>query len=98
MKSLNRKFVGFHIKGLADVTDWYGHNGCIPMTSFDVDHLKEIKDNINDGGFGAMEVNGAICAVFKKYENNHIEFARDVVINEISKFTTECFYSGQVEI
>jgi len=46
------------IIGISKVEDWYGDVGFIPTESFEVNRLKEIPNNLTDGGFGVKRIIG----------------------------------------
>ena len=95
MNTITLKQQGYLIKGVSDLTPWGGGNAAIQMTSFKVSTLKEIKDGINDGGFGVENINGAVCDVYRLYKGNgeydsdYSVFARTLFIGKISDNTHE---------
>jgi hypothetical protein len=86
-KYLIVKRTGFRITGVADVTMW----GCqsndrsyIVMKPFIVNHLSEIKNGLNDNGFGVQSLNGAVCHIHDYYgEIGHSEFRRTIFVNDV---------------
>lgn len=88
MKSITLELTDYVIKGIADITDWYSQGGCIEMKSFNIKSLKEIKDNLNDNGFGVQSINGAICDVYRNYEGT-LKYARTLYIGNISEHTQD---------
>ena len=91
IKKLILKRQGFFVTGTADVTPWGGGRASIPMESFTVKHLKEIKDNINDSGFGVEKINGAICEVFDDFGKCQ-EYRRQLVIGDVKDFVFDDHY------
>ncbi len=94
MKSKTLQFKGFSVTGMSDLNMWGGGIGCIEMKPFFVKHLKDIKENINDGGFGVESINGAICEIHKVYQNGHgqyTEYAKTVFVGNISDVTFDCY-------
>ena len=91
MKSITLNFTDYVIKGIADVKSWGGGNACIEMTPFHVKNLKDIKDNLNDNGFGVEKINGAICNVFRNYQGALI-YSRTLHIGKVSENTEEYYY------
>jgi hypothetical protein len=94
MKSKTLKWQGFYISGVADLTLWGGGKGSIEMKSFTCQHIKEAREKLNDAGFGVEKINGAICDVFRFYENGFKEYARTVKIGNVSEYTEEAYYSA----
>jgi hypothetical protein len=93
MKSIKLRLVDYVIKGISDLSLWGGGKGCIEMKPFHVKSLKEIKENLNDNGFGVEKINGAICDIYRNYEGT-LRYARTLKIGDISDNTLECFYSA----
>jgi hypothetical protein len=91
MKSITLHFTDYVIKGIADVTAWGGGNARIKMASFHVKNLKDIKENLNDNGFGVESINGAICEVYLNYEGT-LKFSKTIIIGKVSKHTEEYYY------
>jgi len=59
----------YTITGISKVEDWYGNVGFIPTDSFEVNRLKEIPNNLTDGGFGVKKIIGGYVEVLEKTEN-----------------------------
>jgi len=96
MKSKTLQFKGFRITGTSDLTLWGGGNASISMNSFFINHLKEMRDKINDGGFGVESINGAICNIYKVYQNGHgeyVEYSKTITIGNVSDSTFDAYYS-----
>ena len=91
MKSITLELIDYVIKGTSDLTVWGGGNASIQMDSFHVKSLKEIKENLNDAGFGVQSINGAICDIYRNYEGTLI-FARTLIIGKVSDNTLENAY------
>ena len=93
MKSITLNFTDYVIKGIADVTPWGGGNACIEMRPFHVKSLKEIKENLNDNGFGVKNINGAIVDIYHNYEGT-LKYSKSLTIGNISEHTREYYYQG----
>ena len=93
MKTITLNFTDYVIKGISDLTAWGGGNACIEMKPFHVKSLKEIKDNINDNGFGVESINGAICDVYLNYEGT-LKYSKTITIGKVSEHTEECYNQG----
>ena len=93
MKSIKLKFSGFHVEGVSDLTMWGGGRGFIHMDAFNVKHLREIREAINDAGFGVESINGACCRVYANYEG-HLVYKREVIVGDVSDFTLDAFYNS----
>ena len=94
MKSKTLPFKGFRVTGMSDLTLWGGGNACINMDAFHVNHLREIRENINDGQFGVQSINGAICDIHKVYQNGHgqyTEYYKTVYVGKISDNTMNTY-------
>ena len=91
MKNITLHFTDYVIKGIADVKPWGGGGACIEMASFHVKSLKEIKDNLNDNGFGVESINGAICDVYRNYQGTLI-YSRTLTIGKVSEHTQDYYY------
>ncbi len=92
MKPITLNFEGFYIRGVADVTPWLGGRGHIEMAPFRVKHLKEIKDGINDNGFGVASINGAYCDIYKMYTGGYVIYGRSVVVGDVSDGTLDAVH------
>ena len=92
MKSITLHLTDYVIKGMADLKPWGGGNACIEMASFNVKHLKEIKENINDNGFGVEKINGAICDVYRNYEGT-LKYSKTLTIGKVSEHTQDVYYN-----
>jgi hypothetical protein len=91
MKSITLNLTDYVIKGIADLTPWGGRNACIDMASFHVKHLKEIRENINDNGFGVENINGAICDVYRNYQGTLV-YSKTLTIGKVSEHTQDYYY------
>lgn len=91
MKTITLKKQGYYIEGTASLITWGGGKASIPMKSFNVQHLKEIKDNINDNGFGVQEITGAICEIYESF-GVHKEYKRQIVIGKVFDFVFDNHY------
>ncbi len=83
MKTIKIKQVGYRIHGIAILTDWYGQRGYIEMTSYDLKKLteKEIREGLNDAGFGCQSIDGADLIINELYEENVEKFLENRTIN-----------------
>ena len=86
MKTITLNKVGYLIKGVADVKPWGGRQACIDMEPFKVKHLKDIKENLNDGGFGVESINGAVVYIYEDFGECQ-RFLKDEVIGTVSEST-----------
>jgi len=93
MKSKTLKWQGYYISGVADLTLWGGGKGSIEMKGFTCQHIREARYKINDNGFGVENINGAICDIFRFYENGFKEYARTVRIGKIGEYAEEAYYN-----
>jgi len=91
MKSITLKREGFFVSGVSDLTLWGCGKGSIEMKPFTVSHLKYIKEKINDNGFGVEKINGAICDIFRLYQNGYKEYARTIRIGDVAEYTEESY-------
>lgn len=90
VKPIELKFTDYMVKGVSDVAMWGGGKGCIIMNSF---HLKEtskktLLKNINDGGFGVENINGAICDIYRNYEGT-LRYYKTVEVGKVTDHTRE---------
>jgi len=90
MKSIKLNFSGFYITGTSDVTPWGGGNACIEMAPFTVKHLREIRDNLNDSGFGVESINGAICDIWANHEGYHT-YLKNITLGNVSESTFDYY-------
>ena len=86
------KRCGYYVTGVSDLTMWGGENACIEMKGFKVDHLREIREKINDNGFGVQSINGAICDIFDLYEKGVKEYQRTIFVGTVSENTADFYY------
>lgn len=93
MKQLTLELTGYHIEGTSDLTLWGGGNASIIMQPFEVKRIRDIKDGLNDAGFGVESINGAVCAIYRNYEGTHV-FARTIAVGTVSDDTVESYYSN----
>lgn len=84
---------GFYVSGVADLTLWGCGKGSIEMRPFTCQHLREAREKLNDNGFGVENINGAICDVFRLYENGYKEFGRTVRIGKVAEYCEEAYYN-----
>lgn len=91
MKQLTLKLSGYHIEGTADLSMWGGGNASIEMQPFEVKRIKDIRNDINDAGFGVESINGAICAIYRNYQGTHV-FARTITVGNVSEDTLDQYY------
>ena len=96
----------YKIEGMAIITMWCGCVGSVRMNPFIIDakDIKNIKDfkekiayQINDNGFGAKEIKGAIVHVYAQYKaniNNENIFTDVYVRDFIIKHPD---YDGEIE-
>lgn len=89
MKKITLKLTNYVIKGVADLTAWGGVNGSIQMENFTVKRLKDIKENLNDNGFGVQSINGGVCDIYRNYEGT-LKYARTLIIGKVSEDTLNC--------
>jgi hypothetical protein len=94
MKSKTLRREGFFVSGVADLNLWGGGKGSIEMRPFTCQHLREARKKLNDAGFGVEKINGAICDVFRLYENGYKEFGRTVRIGKVAEYVEEAYYHG----
>jgi hypothetical protein len=94
MKSKILRREGFFVSGVADLNLWGGGKGSIEMKPFACQHIREARGKLNDNGFGVEKINGAICDVFRLYENGYKEFARTVRIGNVAEYAEESYYYG----
>lgn len=80
MKELKLKLSNYHIEGVATILSWFGKKGTIKMDNFNVDKIKNIVENVNDGQFGCQEILSAEIDIYRNYEGHHI-FARTIYID-----------------
>jgi hypothetical protein len=95
MKNITLKFTGFTVKGISELKLWGGGKGSIEMKSFDVKHLREIREEINDNGFGCEEILGAICEVYKNY-NGHLEYCKEIIVGKVSESTFDAMNESYI--
>ena len=93
MKSKTLKREGFYILGVSDLTLWGGGKGSIEMRPFTCKHLRELKEKINDNGFGVEKINGAICDIYRLWEGGYKEYSRNVRIGSVGEYCEESFYN-----
>ncbi len=91
MKEITLKLKGYKVDGMADVMPWGGGNACIAMDMFTVKSIKDIKNNLNDNGFGVESINGAVCAIYRDYGICDV-YARTIFIGDVSQYTIDCYY------
>ena len=91
MKTIILKLTDYVITGTADLTMWDGGNGSIEMEKFHVTKLKDIKEMLNDNGFGVEKINGAVCNIYRNYEGT-LKFSRTIYIGKVSENTLENAY------
>jgi hypothetical protein len=66
-KEITLAKVGYHCEGTATLNLWGGGVGKIEMKPFKVKHLREIKEGINDNGFGCRDIVSASVDIFNDY-------------------------------
>ena len=91
MKNITLKRIGFIIKGTSDIKPWGGGQASIEMTPFKVKHLKELKEGINDAGFGVEKINGAICEVYDDF-GKFSQYRRSIVFGKVNENTFDNHY------
>lgn len=94
MKTVTLKQVGYLITGTSDLTLWGEGNASITMSPFTVNKISEIKDKINDAGFGVQSINGAICNIWYLFENDYREYWKEIIIGQVSDNTIENHYNN----
>jgi uncharacterized protein YebE (UPF0316 family) len=52
------------VQGIARIVNWFDQVGYITMDQFSVEHIKDIPDNLNDGGYGAKAILGGWVSVW----------------------------------
>lgn len=69
-KKIELSFTNYKIDGEVKVIDWYDREGSLYMTPYYVDELdlEQIKEGINDGGFGVQKIKSAIVDIYENYE------------------------------
>jgi len=93
MKTITLKQTGYYITGLAIVKPWGGGRAYISMNSFNVKKLKDIKDNINDNGFGVEAILGAICEIYTNYEGHHV-YKNEIAIGTVTQKDWDFYYDN----
>ena len=98
MKTITLKKIGYIVKGISDLTDWYGQNGCIEMKPFKTKGISKrtLLKNLNDGGFGVQSINGAICDVYEDFEGT-LRYIKTVEVGSTSDHTRECYSGGMLD-
>lgn len=94
MKTLKLKQTGYKITGIADLTLWGGDNACIKMKPFylkDYPDEKTLMKNLNDNGFGAESINGAICDIYEYYEHRVSVYIKTITVGKVSNQTKEYY-------
>ena len=91
MKKITLKRQGFIIKGTSDLFLWGGGRSSIKMTEFKVKHLRELKDKINDAGFGVEKINGAICEIYDDF-GKFANYRRQIIFGNVNNDTFENHY------
>lgn len=86
-KTITLNKTGYLIKGISALTMWGGGSGTIKMKPFEVEHLKEVKELINDNGFGVESIDGAIIDIYENYEGSHKVFRKTMLINLDNKLS-----------
>ena len=72
MKQIILKHEGYFITGKAKLNLWGGGQGAVVMKPFHVNHLREIRDKINDNGFGCESIEEACCNIHRHFvSDNH---------------------------
>ena len=89
MKNITLKLTDYVIKGVADLNLWGGGKGSIQMDSFHIDKIKDIKNNLNDAGFGVESINGGVCDIYRNYEGTLI-YSRTIIIGKVTDSTLSC--------
>ena len=89
MKTISLNLTDYVIEGVADLTLWGGGKGSIKMNSFHVSSIKDIKENINDAGFGVEKINGALCDIYRNYQGT-LKYSRTIIIGKVSEYTLDC--------
>jgi len=83
MKQIVLKQNGYYIDGKSVLNLWGGGLGEIEMQPFHVNSLREIREKINDNGFGCESIEWAHCHIHRNYsDGNHNvnEYARTILI------------------
>ena len=72
-KTLTLNFTDYRIEGEVRVIDWYDREGMLYMDSYHVDELdiEQIKEGINDGGFGVQKIISAAIDIYENYEGTY---------------------------
>jgi len=83
MKTITVEKIGYIIKGYAVLTDWYNQRGYIEMKPFRIKKLtsKQLKEGLNDNGFGCQSIDGAEVHVYEEYERGVEELVDSKFIN-----------------
>jgi len=89
MKEVILKQIGIQLEGTVKIIGWYNNAGYIEMNPVTLDNKEdvtndEIKDELNDGGFGCQSIEGAIVDVFILFENGYKELNRSETIGNIT--------------
>jgi len=90
-KTITLNLVGYIVEGEAAITDWYDNDGSVKMNKFEIplegiSSIEElntkIKENLNDGGFGAQILKGAYVQVFGKYAGDDVCMTKKFLYEE----------------
>lgn len=90
MRNLTLKLSDYAIKGIASVIPWGGGEASIEMNVFNVSSLKDIKENLNDSGFGVQEITGAVVEVYRNYQGTLV-YSRTLTIGKVF----DCVYENE---
>ena len=70
-EKITLKLTGYRVSGVAYVTTWYGEKATIEMEPYEIEtdsfSEEEIREGINDNGFGVRSIDGADCWIAKVY-------------------------------
>lgn len=86
MNAITCNQIGFIIVGLAAIKTWGGGEGTIPMMSTRINTTElptqeQIREAVNDGGFGAKSIMGAVVRVDTIYEHGAKTYGDAQIVN-----------------
>lgn len=86
MNAITCNHIGFIIVGLAAINLWGGGEGTFPMKSTRINTTEpltqeQIREAVNDGGFGAESIMGAVVRVDTIYEHGAKTYGDAQIIN-----------------
>jgi len=96
-KQITLNYSHFLCKGTAQLTLWGGDEGTIEMNPFRISDgytQDELKECLNDGGFGCQSIDGAVVDFYAVYTDSYGEttatkFYETVVVGKVSEYLLE---------